>query len=117
MKKNNKDLMAQEKLKEEITLYRNKLFGLKSIVVYKQYMSIMLMEATYHYTIELLQSNNSITMKILENDNTLEECTKLVIEKAREIGRLGSLMLDDYYSIILDYYKLESVVVKSEVTN
>lgn len=99
-------LTAKSKLKEELTLYRNEMFNQSAATVYKHYMTILLMEATYHYTLELMKDDDKIISSIIEKEDliTLDECTKLVLAKAREIGRLGSLTIEDYYNVILKYF-------------
>ncbi len=103
---------AIQKINQEINSYREQQKAKTAEEVYNRSTQNVFVEATAHYSLDLISKSDNITELILAEESNTIDCARAVMSVARKVGSLGAMTLDHFYNAIWDYYKLDHKHIK-----
>ncbi|GKX32337.1 hypothetical protein SH1V18_48170 [Vallitalea longa] len=100
------------KVKQELDNYREKQISKTAKEVYDHTTRHMFVEATAHYSTDLIRKSEEIAKLVLVEEANTIDCAEAVMKVARNVGCLGSITLEVFYNAIWDYYKIDHKRIK-----
>ena len=98
---------AKDKIEAESKAFKNKILKMKPEQIYYKAGFILFMEATVFH-VKQLAENEELCKLILKDGKTLEEAVKHIMTGVRnKCGQMGDLPVEEFYSLIWEYYKIE----------